>query len=119
MRLFLYFMEKLAPTALTALLSSNLTSSHHSVKGVLNTHSLVVNHLFETYATDDIIAEEDSETACCVKLLAMSPLEFPNGLGLKTLTCSHLYDEYVFEGIFVAVLPQSIIHSTQAYWSSH
>lgn len=69
MWLFLYSIETSAAIALTARLSLESKLFHYTVdEGVLTAFCQVVNHLLETYATNDIIAESNREIARYIKL---------------------------------------------------
>lgn len=66
--LFPYFMKKSVATALMSRLSFRSISSQFSVrKGVLTIYCHVVDHLLETYAKDDFIAEIDRGIALYIK----------------------------------------------------
>lgn len=108
MWLFSYFLKKSTEAALTARLLLKSKSSQYSFKeGVLKTYCKVVNHLLETYTTEEFISEKD-RIACFVKPSNMSPLKIANELWPKRRRCSHVYEECVLKGIFVEELPQSI-----------
>lgn len=79
-----YLMRKSAPAAITSHLSSKAKLSHYSFKErLLKTYSKVVNHLIETYAADDMIAETDREVAGFLQPPNMSPLQLVNDLWLQ------------------------------------
>lgn len=46
-------------------------------------------------------------------------LEFASEHWLKTLTCRHIYEEYVIKRIFVKGILQSIGHIMKTYWDIH
>lgn len=53
-----FFLKKAVAEALTTRLTLKARSSHRSVKeGMLTSYILAENHLLETYASNDIIAE--------------------------------------------------------------
>lgn len=62
-----------------------IESSNYSVKEVLKMYCHVRDHLLETYATDFITAETDSEIGCYVKPPIILLLEFVNELWPKKL----------------------------------
>lgn len=65
----------------TSPLSLNAIYLNHDVKeGVLTTYGKVVNHLLETYATENIIEETQSDIALFVKPWRRGPLECSNEL---------------------------------------
>lgn len=89
-------------------MSSKLKSLRYRVKEVVPTSDCqVLSPLLVTYATDDIIAAMDREISCFAKRSTMSVLKFANALGLKMVTCLHVYDEYVINGILVEGLLQA------------
>lgn len=120
MSLFPKFMKSLVAAAFTLHLSVKPKSWHYSVKeGALTTYYQVVIHLSETYATDNVIIEKDSEITRYVKPTTMLPLEFGNALWLKTLRCPQVYNKHVLRGMFLEEQRQSDLQFMQSNCSSH
>lgn len=77
MLLILHFMRRSAAPALKARFSLKSNSPHYRVKEVvLTAYCQGKNHLLETYVSDGILAELDSEIACYLEMSTMSLLEF-------------------------------------------
>lgn len=112
---FPYFMNVLQAVALNANLMWKSKSSHHRFEERLTIYCHVENHLLETFAINDVIAERDHEIACHVKLSTMSPFQFANVFCLKAPRCSKVHEEYVRKAIFVEGLSHTIRHNVQAY----
>lgn len=89
--------EKGATATLMACFSLTSEYWHYSVQeGVLTTF-LDVNHLLETYTTDESIAKAHSETGRYVESSTASALKFANEFWHQTLKCPHDFNAYVLE----------------------
>lgn len=76
-----FFVKETAAVALTARLSVESRSSHGSVKeGTLTTYVQAVNHLLETYSTNDIIAEAYTEIVRFTQRTHMSSIQCADAL---------------------------------------
>lgn len=84
--LLLYFMKMSAAAAVMFCLILKWKLSHYSVERVLTTYCQAVNHLLETYVTDDAIAGTESETSGKEKPWTTLLLELAKYLGLKTVS---------------------------------
>lgn len=81
-----YFYEKAAAAALTAHLSLKSRLSHGSAKeGMLTSYVQVVNHLLDTFATDDINAAAGPEEVRLTHPKIMSPLQFADAQWMRAL----------------------------------
>lgn len=75
-----------AAVALTVCLSLKDSLSHCSVKEVmLTTYVRIVNLILETFATDGIIAETDTECLRFTQPTNLSPLKYGGTLWMKNL----------------------------------
>lgn len=90
MKLFLYFIRKSVAAKLSARLLLKTNSSQYSFEGVLTIYFQAVSHLLETYTTDDIITDTNSNNGHFVKQLNMSPVDFVNLFWLEKLSCLHV-----------------------------
>lgn len=82
---------KTAAAGLTARLSLQSKSSHNCTEeGVLISYGQVVNHLWETYATEEVITERDTDIFRYMQQSTMSPLEFVDALWMNTPICPHV-----------------------------
>lgn len=112
----LSFKKKKAAAALIALISLEPKSLPETVKaGLLTSYEQVFNHLLETCATGDIIAEAYAEIVRITQATNMSPLQYAEALWMSTLWCAQVYDDYFLEETFVGGLPSSTRHSMRSY----
>lgn len=75
---------------------------------MLRSYPDVVRYHFETYATDDVIAETDAALPRYIRPSTLSPVQYAEALVTTSLRCKELYNEYVRKGIFTGVLHKSV-----------
>lgn len=75
--------------------------------------------LFQTYATDDIIAETDTTLKRYTEPLTMLPTQYEETLVSKSLRCGEIYDQYILKAIFIKRLHKFVRHSMRSYWNAH
>lgn len=114
-----YCTRKSPTSASTASLSLNRRSWHYSVQEVLKTDCQFVNHLPEVYTKYNIMAEMESDIASFLQATHMVALEFDNDFRIKKLKRSHVYEDYVPNGILVYGPLQQITHRRPSYWSNY
>lgn len=82
----------------------------------LTTYNLIINYLLLIHATDDLIAEIDSEIKRSQKGDLMYPLEYAQDFWTKYLRHGTVYSEDRLNGIFIEVLHGPILQSISGYW---
>lgn len=93
---FRFFMKQTADEVLTARFSFKSRFLQGIVKeGMLTYYVQVVNHLLETYGTDEIIAEASTRVVRLTQRAQMSPLQQEDDLLMKSLRCPRGHDEFV------------------------
>lgn len=111
------FMKEPAAAAFISRISLPSKSRTHK-EGTLTSYCKVVNHLFETYAMDDVIEETDAKIMHYTPSADKKPIESTELLWSKALRCDRVYVEYVLKGIFIEDLHKSIRHIMGPYWES-
>lgn len=74
----------------------------------------VVNHLLQTFATDDISAETDAALLIFPQSFTMLPTQCAEAVLSKSLKCGEVYEEYVLKGIFIKGLCKLDRHSMKS-----
>lgn len=82
-----FSMEMTGASAPTTCLFLKSKSMQSVKEGILTSYKQVVNQHVETYSTDEIIVEVDSDTVCFTYLTHMSLLQYKDALCMKKLRC--------------------------------
>lgn len=103
------FIKKIAAAALQAHLSLEARHSHAGVKrSKLPSYVQIISQLLESHAREDILADENIEIVCFIKLTNMSLLLYADVLRIKPLRFPWVHSGYLLEGTFVKVFLSSI-----------
>lgn len=119
MWLFNMFMGIPVSAVLDVHTSSRLKRKRRQSEGMPATYCGVLKYLLSIYDADDSIAETDAEMTFSKQPLSTNLVDYSYSLRLNALKCGLVYDEAVFEGLFIEGLHGLIRHSTCAYWKSH
>lgn len=70
-------------------------------ESMLSSCKEVMNHLLETYATNDVISETEMNMQNYQQPLHMTPTQYAEALWSKALRCNQMNTENTLKGIFV------------------
>lgn len=79
----------------------------------------VVNHLLQTNATHDVIAETGMDLQNFKRYPSMPSNDYKKVLPTKAVRCNQVYTEDTLHGIIVEGLPDFICNSMRPYWTSN
>lgn len=119
----LFFMNNTASAVLNARLSDygtdkKLSRPARSKTRNFTTFTHIVNFLVKTYATNEAVAETESDITCFTQPSNMTLSQYVEELVTKTLRCGDLYENvpYALNEIFIKDLVALVRHSTLDYW---
>lgn len=93
------------------------SSSPVRQEGNLTPYFQILNYLFATHATDDIIAEVSMDVMSLKQPASQSAVGFVQLVWTKSLRCTPIHNEYRLEGTFIKELKQLIRHRVRGCWS--
>lgn len=115
--LFPHFVTEPAKAALPHRMTAD--KRNHQQGDKLTTYCQVINYLLETFATDNIIAEAESDITSFEKPVGTTGTRHFEILFEKALRCGVVYNEPRLKEIFIESLRSSICYSTRKYWGAH
>lgn len=110
-----FFMKRPAIATLSARIALRSKSLGRQKNSKVTTYCGAGNYILKTYATGDVVAETVADLMHFTQPWNKSPLENSEALWNKALLRDRVYDEYVWNSIFIESLSESIRHTMRCY----